>query len=202
MSRNETPPDDELNTTPTADTSEPIDSPAEAGEDQASEAEETAPAAEMAEEEQSLTVQLEQAEARAQDYLDSLQRERAAFQNYKKRVERERTEQAQSVTASVLVKLLPVLDDFGRAMEAVPIEGRDEWFEGITLIQRKFERFLEEQGVAEIEALGQPFDPNLHEAVGVDSDSGEEHGIITQVLLRGYQRGGQVLRPAMVWVAG
>jgi molecular chaperone GrpE len=152
-------------------------------------------------EENLLAVQLEQAEARAAEYLDSLQRERAAFQNYKRRVEREREEQVQMAGGRLLVKLLPVLDDFYRAMDAVPEGERDRWFDGIVLILRKFERLLEDEGVAEIDALGQPFDPNLHEAVGVDMGADAESGTVTAVMQRGYRRGDRVLRPAMVRVA-
>jgi molecular chaperone GrpE len=163
----------------------------------------TAEEAEMiqTEEENPLAVQLEQAEARAAEYLDSLQRERATFQNYKRRVEREREEQAQLAGGRVLTRLLPVLDDFYRAMDAVPDGERDQWFGGVALILRKFERLLQDEGVAEIEALGQPFDPNFHEAVGVDPDPDAESGTITAVMQRGYRRGDRVLRPAMVRVA-
>lgn len=148
-----------------------------------------------------LTVRLEEAESRAGEYLDSLQRERAAFQNYRRRVERERAEQAQLIAGDLLLKLLPTLDDFYRAMDAVPQSERDQWLEGIALILRKFERFLADEGVEEIPALGQPFDPALHEAVGVDHDSGAASGTITAVLQRGYRMGDRVLRPALVRVA-
>lgn len=148
-----------------------------------------------------LTVRLEEAESRAGEYLDSLQRERAAFQNYRRRVERERAEQSQLIAGELLLKLLPTLDDFYRAMDAVPAGERNQWFEGIVLILRKFERFLADEGVVEIEALGQPFDPALHEAVGVDHDSGAASGTVTAVLRRGYRLGDRVLRPALVRVA-
>lgn len=148
-----------------------------------------------------LTARLEEAESRAGEYLDSLQRERAAFQNYRRRVERERAEQSQLIAGELLLKLLPTLDDFYRAMDAVPAGERNQWFEGIALILRKFERFLADEGVVEIEALGQPFDPTLHEAVGVDHDSGAASGTVTAVLRRGYRLGDRVLRPALVHVA-
>ncbi len=148
-----------------------------------------------------LNSRIEQAEARAAEYLDSLQRERATFQNYKKRVERERAEQSQAAAGAVLLKLLPTLDDFYRALDAVPADQRDQWFEGIALILRKFERFLKDEGVFEIEAQGQPFDPALHEAIGVDASAEAESGTITLVLQRGYKYGERVLRPAMVRVA-
>jgi molecular chaperone GrpE len=148
-----------------------------------------------------LTAQLEQAELRAEEYLDSLKRERASFQNYRKRVEQERVEQQRMATGNVLTRLLPILDDFHRAMDAIPHDQRNDWFEGVAMIQRKLERFMQDEGVTEIEALSQAFDPNFHEAVGVDTDGEAESGTVTQVLQRGYRLGDRVLRPAMVRVA-
>ncbi|MBN1201895.1 MAG: nucleotide exchange factor GrpE [Anaerolineae bacterium] len=158
--------------------------------------------AEAEKEEDLLEAQLEQAQARADEYLDSLQRERASFQNFRKRVERERQEIGRVAARNLLLKLLPVLDDFHRAMDAVPEDERDEWFEGVVMIRRKFERLLEEEGVTEIDAFGAEFDPNFHEAVGIDPDTDADSGTITEVLLRGYKYGDSVLRPAMVRVAG
>ena len=152
-------------------------------------------------EQSDLIAQLEAAQNQAEDYLDSLQRERATFQNYKKRVERERAEQSKSIAGGLLLKLLPVLDDFYRAIEAVPETEQDDWYNGVTLILKKLERYLADQNVTEIDALGEQFDPNFHEAIGVDGDSDAESGTITQVMLRGYQVGDRVLRPAMVRVA-
>jgi molecular chaperone GrpE len=146
--------------------------------------------------------QLEQAEARAAEYLDSLQRERAAFQNFRKRVERERAEQAELQASRLLLKVLPILDDFDRAMAAIPETDRGQWFDGVALIQRKLERFIADEGVTEIAALGQPFDPALHEAVAVDHDTDAASGTILDVMQRGYRHGDRVLRPARVRVAG
>lgn len=159
---------------------------------------EGAPAAIVAD----LEARLQQAETSAAEYLDGLQRERAAFQNYKRRVERERADLAQVVTGGLLLKLLPVMDDFDRAMGAVPADAQNQWFEGVTLIRRKLEKLLEDQGVKEMPALGQPFDPNFHEAIGVDEASDAASGTITEVLQRGYLQGDRVLRPALVRVAG
>lgn len=177
------------------DTSPPLDDVPVAEAEMAASDEETT-------EELSLEIQIERANARAEEYLDSLQRERASFQNYKRRVERERAEQRQQVSGDLLSKLLPVLDDFHRALDAVPEGERNSWYEGIILIQHKLERVLENEGVTEIDALGQPFDPYFHEAVGVDDCADAESGTITQVMLRGYMHGDRVLRPAMVRVAG
>jgi molecular chaperone GrpE len=149
----------------------------------------------------SLSAQLERAEARAEEYLDSLQRERASFQNYKKRVERDRIEQGRVIAGNLLLKILPVLDDFYRATDSVPDAERDDWYQGVLLIQRKLERLLADEGVTEIPALGEIFDPNFHEAVGVDDTAGAPSGTITTVLQRGYKLGDRVLRPALVRVA-
>ncbi|MCC6800949.1 MAG: nucleotide exchange factor GrpE [Anaerolineae bacterium] len=165
------------------------------------EAAEGQPAEANLEEDISLNLKLERAEAQAEDYLESLQRERASFQNYKKRIEAERGAQAERIRGDVLLRLLPVLDDFYRATDAVPDDQRNGWYEGVLLIQRKLERFLEEQGVSEIQALGERFDPNFHEAVGVDTDSDAAPETITEVLQRGYRQKDRVLRPALVRVA-
>jgi molecular chaperone GrpE len=150
----------------------------------------------------SLEARLQQAETLAEEYLDCLQRERASFQNYRKRIEREREEQGRMIAGILLYKLLPILDDFYRAVDAVPEGEHEQWVEGIVLILRKFERFLQDEGVTEIAALGQPFDPAWHEAVGIDETAGAESGTVTQIVQRGYQHGNQVLRPALVRVAG
>lgn len=176
------------------DASEPVDEVSDADLEEVTET--------VAEDEEpSLETLLDVAETRAAEYLDSLQRERATFQNYKKRVERERAEQAQQIARGILLRLLPTIDDFHRAMDAVPEGERDEWFEGISLIQRKLEQFLTNEGVTAIEADGAEFDPNFHEAIGVDADTDAESGTITMVLQRGYMHNERVLRPAMVRVA-
>lgn len=178
---------------------QPDFSPSEAENASSANGQEVAPDAEPRESD--LNVKLEQAEARADEFLQSLQRERASFQNYRKRVEQERSDQGRVISGALLTRLLPVLDDFYRAVDAVPEAERDQWFEGITLILRKLERFLDNEDVTEIEALGQPFDPNIHEAIGVDGDSDAASGTVTAVLQRGYRIGDRVLRPAMVRVA-
>jgi len=148
-----------------------------------------------------LQLELEQAQTRAAEYLDGLQRERAEFQNFKKRIERERGEQQQAILGQVLLKLLPVVDDFDRAMEMVPADQRNEWFSGVALIQRKLEGLLKEYGVTEIEAQGRPFDPMVHEAIGMDDVPDVASGTVTQVVQRGYKLNDRVLRAARVRVA-
>jgi molecular chaperone GrpE len=142
----------------------------------------------------------------AAQYLDALQRERASFINYRRRTDQERAEMAQYAASSLIKKLLPVVDDFDRALEAIPEKERkhNKWVEGVELIARKLHNILEQEGVQPIEALGQPFDPNLHEAVAFEdnaegSDSHED--TVTAVFSKGYKMHDRVLRPAMVKVS-
>jgi molecular chaperone GrpE len=141
----------------------------------------------------------------ASEYLEALQRERASFINYRRRAEQEKTEIAQYATAGLVKKLLPVVDDFDRAIAAIPEADRksNKWVEGVELIARKLHSILEQEGVKPIEALGQPFDPNLHEAVAFEdkSEGGDHVDTVSQVFSKGYTIGDRVIRPAMVKVS-
>ena len=149
----------------------------------------------------------EQAQQRdvAAEYLDALQRERASFINFRRRADQEKAEMAQYATANLVKKLLPVVDDFDRALAAIPEQERksNKWVEGIELISRKLHNVLEQEGVEPIEALGQPFDPNVHEAVAFDdnSDGGDHTDTVAEVYSKGYKMKDRVLRPAMVKVS-
>jgi molecular chaperone GrpE len=145
-----------------------------------------------------LEEQLVQAQERADSYLASWQRAAADYQNFKRRVEQERSEVAQMANVAMLINLLPLVDDLERALENVDAHLAGlTWLDGIRLIHRKFQALLEMNGVSEIQADGQQFDPNLHEAVMFGD--GEE-GKVTSVVQKGYTLGGRVLRPAMVVV--
>ncbi len=150
-----------------------------------------------------LAAELEKARAEAAEYLDGWQRARAEFANYRKRVEREREENFQDARNSMLVRLLPVIDDLERAMASVPAELADHpWVHGIRLIGDKFNAILDAHGLQVIDPLGEPFDPTRHQAVGTDDspDAGNS-GHITAVVQKGYACGDKVLRPALVRVA-
>ena len=139
----------------------------------------------------------------AQHNLEGWQRTLAEFQNYKRRTERETRESYQNATFDVLKSLLPIVDDFERAMTNVPESLQAEpWLQGVTLIQRKFAQLLNEFNVATIDPVGEPFDPKRHEAIGVDESTDVESGHVSAVLQKGYVAGEQVLRPAVVKVAG
>jgi molecular chaperone GrpE len=145
-----------------------------------------------------LAVQLEEEREKAQSYLASWQRAAADFQNFKRRVEQERDELGRLASAALIINLLPLIDDLERALQNVDARLAGlTWVDGVRLIYRKFQALLEMNGVAEIEAEGQPFDPMVHEAVMFGE--GEE-GKVQSVVQKGYLLGGRVLRPAMVVV--
>jgi molecular chaperone GrpE len=150
----------------------------------------------------SLEVLLADAQAKASEYLDGWQRARAEFANYKKRADKERDEIVQNATIETLRKLLPVIDDFDRAVANVPADkADDELLKGFSLIHRKLLALLDNAGVKVINPVGEEFDPAFHEAIGRD-ESGDVHsGHITVVLQKGYVYGDKVLRPALVRVA-
>ena len=138
---------------------------------------------------------LAETRARADDFEDRWKRSAAEFQNYRRRTEQERGEWLRSANAALIRELLPVLDDLERALQHVPADEADsEWVKGTRLVERKFRQILERQGVAPIEAVGQPFDPALHEAVGGTGT------VVAQEYQRGYTMHGRVLRPSIVVV--
>jgi molecular chaperone GrpE len=146
--------------------------------------------------------ELAAAQAQAREYLEGWQRARADFVNYKKRVERELQDSYQNASVDLLTRMFPILNDFERAMSNLPAELHDHtWLEGITLIQKKFQKLLEDNGVVEIDPTGQPFDPTFQEAVGTDEDTTGQSGYVTATLQKGYRVGDRVLRPALVRVA-
>jgi molecular chaperone GrpE len=149
-----------------------------------------------------LKSQLEAVNAKAAEYLDGWQRARAEFANYKKRVERDNADLSQNLTAEVLARFLPVLDDFSRAMKNAPADGDGaQWAAGIALVHKKFNALLESNNIKRIEADGQTFDPNLHEAIVHEDSPDHESGKVIEVLRQGYKLGERVLRPALVKVA-
>lgn len=138
----------------------------------------------------------------AAEYLDALQRERAAFINYKRRAEQDHEEAAYRAVASLLKKLLPVVDDFDRALQHIPEEAKDTpWGEGVLAIARKLHSTLESEGIERIESLGQPFNPNVHEAVAFDDNGKGGQDTVSEVYAQGYKRGDRIIRPAMVRVS-
>lgn len=141
--------------------------------------------------------QLAAVSAERDEYLDQLQRSRAEFANYRRRIEQEKQILRDLANRDALIQFLPVVDDFERALAAVPEADRSAgWLSGITLIQNKLNGILERAGVSPVDALGQPFDPSQHEAVA--SEPGTTGSHVVEVYQRGYRVGDQLARPAMV----
>src|SRR2546428_10632345 len=145
---------------------------------------------------QSVEEQLSKAKEEAQKFRDNWHRAEADFQNYKRRTEQEREELRRFGNVSIIINLLPVLDDFERAFASLDshLAGLS-WFDGMLLIYRKLRQLLENAGVRPIETEGQAFDPRFHEAVA--HVEGEEGKGISEGQ-RGYKLHDRGLRPAMV----
>lgn len=122
----------------------------------------------------------------------------ADFQNYKKRAEKEKSDIYAWANEKIVTNLLSVLDNFERALEH---ESKDEQYvEGMKLIFKQLTDALTAAGLEEINADGQPFDPNFHNAVMTCDDEGYDSGIVVEVLQKGYTLNGKLLRPSMVKV--
>lgn len=149
-------------------------------------------------EDQGLTKALAAEKAKAEEYLAGWQRAQADFINYKRRCELEKDDLIKYGNAGLISNILPVLDDFELAFSHIPKgEAKTDWVKGMKALERKFITFLENQGVTEIKALGEPFDPNLHEAMM--QTEGDE-GIIVQEFQKGYKLTDRVIRHSKVAV--
>ena len=136
--------------------------------------------------------------AKAEANLAGWQRAQADFANYKRRSEQEKEEIGKFVNSVLMLNLLPILDDLERATTSIPLRlAKLSWVDGIRLIERKLRAILEAQGLSPIKALGEPFDPTLHEAVR--QDKGKE-GIVVEELQKGYKFYDKVIRPSKVVV--
>jgi len=141
---------------------------------------------------------LAEEKAKAEANLAGWQRAQADFINYKRRGEQEKEEIGKFANSVFMLNLLPILDDLERAFISVPPHlAKLSWVDGIRLIERKLWATLEAQGLSQIKALGEPFDPNLHEAAM--HGKGKE-GMVIEELQKGYKLHDRVIRPAMVVV--
>jgi molecular chaperone GrpE len=130
------------------------------------------------------------------------QRTAADFANFRRRTEQDREQTLGLANEALLSKLLTIVDDFDRAIANMPPDLQKlGWAEGIAAIDRKLRLLLESEGLTPIDAIGQPFDPHLHEAVVQQETSSVPEGTVTTELQRGYRIRDRVLRPSMVAVA-
>ena len=140
------------------------------------------------------------------ELYDRLLRTTAEFDNYRKRVERERREWSDAAAADVIRELLPVLDDFERALSTPLDAGAGpaavaRYRDGVDLIRRQLTEVLRRHGVEPFDSVGRDFDPEWHEAVTTEPVDGHRDGEVTAELRRGYRIGQRLLRPAIVKVA-
>jgi molecular chaperone GrpE len=149
-----------------------------------------------------LQKEIEDLNQKSAEYFEGWQRERADFLNYKKRIERDQIQSAQDSVGRIVKKYLPIIDDLERALKARPQHGEGHaWSEGIELIYKKLQGILESEGISEIKAEGEQFDPTRHEALTQEPSSAHESGQIIEVIQKGYLIGDRVLRPALVRIA-
>jgi molecular chaperone GrpE len=135
------------------------------------------------------------------DLYDRLLRKTAEFDNFRKRVERDRRDMIEWASADLLTELLPVVDDFDRALAAEAPPEAQAYKAGLELIQRQLAEVLKKRGVTAIDAMGADFDPHQHQAVAYEEVDGAREGEVVGVMARGYKLGDRLLRPALVRVA-
>ena len=146
-----------------------------------------------------LAAERDQLAAEKADLQDRFLRSQAEFQNFRRRADRERAEFAEYASTEAVRALLPVLDDFERALK---VESADREFQkGMELIHQRLYESLKKLGLSPLETVGQPFDPHVHHAVEmVETDAAEDHTVLDEYQ-RGYNFKSRLLRPAMVKVA-
>ncbi|MDD3251442.1 MAG: nucleotide exchange factor GrpE [Lachnospiraceae bacterium] len=141
-------------------------------------------------------------DAQIEDLQDRLKRQMAEFDNFRKRTEKEKSAMYEIGARDIIEKILPVVDNFERGLAAMPEDVKESPFaEGVEKIYKQFIKTLEDAGVEAIEAMGQQFDPNLHNAVMHTEDENFGENEISQELLKGYKYRGTVVRHSMVQVA-
>lgn len=160
------------------------------------------PTADEEEPSEAVLAELVSARAEAEGYLDDLRRLQAEFDNYRKRTMREQTARIASASQALVSRLLPVLDNFELAVShAEQSRDFDRMLKGVEMVFGELNDLLAGEGLVAIEASGKPFDPERHEAVVAVEEDGIEAGTVLDVIRKGYEFNGRVLRPAMVKVA-
>jgi molecular chaperone GrpE len=151
---------------------------------------------------ETLRAELAEIEQKADEYLRLAQRTQADFINYRRRVEDERAQQTREANVAYIQRLLPVLDDFERALaNAGAEELESNWGKGIELVERNLRGLLAADDVQRIAAEGAEFDPREHEGVGRQPSADVPEGHVLHVVRQGYRKGDRVLRPAQVIIA-
>ena len=144
---------------------------------------------------------LEEALKDRDNYKSIAQRAQADLVNYRTRASQELEETRRNLKITIFHRVISVADDLSRAVESIPEDSDAQWSDGVKLVLRNFENFLDIEGVKKIESLGKEFDPNFHEALMYEDDETNEEGTIISIIQEGYQIDDKLLRPARVVVA-
>ncbi|BFH12800.1 nucleotide exchange factor GrpE [Paenibacillus melissococcoides] len=156
-----------------------------------------------AEEAQGEPAELKEARAQAEELQQRLLRAQADFDNFRRRTVKEKEELAQYASSKLVTQLLPVLDNFERALAAAQTGSEEQSFvKGVDMIFRQFMQVLEQEGVKAMNAVGEPFNPEFHQAIMQVESEEHEEGIVVEEVQKGYMLKDRVLRPAMVKVSG
>lgn len=144
--------------------------------------------------------QLQELQRQITELTAALQRERADAVNLRRRHDEQLASVRNSVKATVVTELLPVIDNFERALKHVPADlAENDYVKGVQGVVKQFEKTLEQMGVERIATVGEPFDPNVHEAVSMEEGDGQQE-VVSEELQSGYKLGDQIIRHAMVRV--
>ncbi len=145
---------------------------------------------------------LDKKETEAAEYLDTLKRVQAEMENFRKRMMKEQEQIIQYAAQTVILELLPVIDNLERALDTAKAESEGtKLLEGVELIYSQLKGILERECVEVVDPVGEPFDPQHHEAVMQIESDGHEENTVVEVMQKGYILKGRLLRPATVIVA-
>lgn len=150
---------------------------------------------------QTVDPELQAARDEVQASFARYQRLAADFENFKRRSRQELADRTQYANEELVRRLLPILDNFKRALDHAPENIDPSWYEGIKLVARQFEETLEAQGLSTIPAVGERFDPSQHEAIAREETDEHEEGTVVEEMRPGYRLHNRVLRPTLVKVA-
>ncbi len=148
------------------------------------------------------TPELDALRADFEKFKDLYVRSQADLDNFRKRTAREREDAIRYANGALLERLLPVLDNFELGLEAAKQStGAESILQGMSMVQKQLQDFLKDSGVESIEAVGTPFDPNFHEAIGQEASAEVAADLVLRQLRRGYKLRDRLLRPATVIVS-
>src|SRR5487761_484592 len=149
----------------------------------------------------SMEAKIAELESALSETKDRDLRSAADFENFKKRARQQQMDTIQHASADLIARLLPALDDLHKALDHKPAGVDESWVKGLELSVRKLEEALSAHGLEPIHAVGVPFDPKLHEAIGYEESAEQPEDTVTSELRRGYRIRDRVVRPALVKLA-